>query len=326
MSDPNYVVGRGKLYFEQFAPGTTQGLGELYLGNTPSLRIRTNTTTVDRYESIGGVKVKAESVTVKDEMTVTFEADDIKNENLAAWFGGVAAYESRFAEQGLTQTQKIMRGRIYQIGKSSSRPQGARNITNFTVRIGQVVIPSTGNWSLDPRLGRLTVLDDAVALMDGSEVTFTFDIKSATALAVVTRNVSVRGALRFISDNIVGLEKNYFFPLVKLSADQDFMLKGDDWQSLGFTASVMRLNDATERMYVDADPLVVGPSPNEEQALQYGTEAEIIAWVNAWYQIDHVRLPSIVQYQAPIGTDEEVIAWVNQFEHTIKAELPAVFN
>lgn len=88
MDDMNYVVGRGRLFFGQFRPGTTNARPQLYFGNTPELSLSQSEDTLDHYSSEGGVRVKDASVTLQNDSSGSFSCDNISPENLALWFLG----------------------------------------------------------------------------------------------------------------------------------------------------------------------------------------------------------------------------------------------
>ncbi len=84
----NYVVGRGRLFFGQFAKGTRKPQGQLYFGNTPELSMSQDEDTLDHYSSEGGVRVKDASATLQNDQTGSFSCDNISLPNLALWFRG----------------------------------------------------------------------------------------------------------------------------------------------------------------------------------------------------------------------------------------------
>lgn len=325
MADQNQVVGSGKLFFDIFSIGSSDGTGELYLGNTPSLSTSSSSTELATYDSIGGIKVKTESYTVGRAAGVAFSLDDISPANLALWFGGSSFTEVRDPESAKSTAITSLRNRYFQIGKSSNNPSGSRNITNVVVMDGITPVLAAGNYTLDKTLGRLFILPDS-ALVDGTPLVITFDVRSSTKIVTIARNSQVIGALRFVSKNVFGKEKNYFWPKVKLISNGDYALKGDDWQSLSFSADVMKLNDFADLVYIDDDPLVIGQSPNEEMALQYGTPEQILTWVNRLDAIVNVQVPRIVLFIRYPGTPEEVLAWTNIIDAIVNEQLPQTFN
>ncbi len=84
----NYVVGRGRLFFGQFAKGTRKPQGQLYFGNTPELSLSQDEDTLDHYSSEGGVRVRDASATLQNDQTGSFSCDNISLPNLALWFRG----------------------------------------------------------------------------------------------------------------------------------------------------------------------------------------------------------------------------------------------
>ncbi len=84
----NYVIGRGRLFFGQFAPNTRRSRGELYFGNTPELSLSQDEDTLDHYSSEGGGRVKDDSVTLQTDSSGSFQCDNINGPNLALWFRG----------------------------------------------------------------------------------------------------------------------------------------------------------------------------------------------------------------------------------------------
>jgi hypothetical protein len=91
MADTNvndYVVGRGRLFFGQFKPGTRTKTGQRYFGNTPELSLAQDEETLDHYSSEGGVRVKDASVSLQNDSSGSFQCDNINDRNLALWFRG----------------------------------------------------------------------------------------------------------------------------------------------------------------------------------------------------------------------------------------------
>lgn len=88
MDDMNYVVGRGRLFFNKFQTGTKTKTGRLYFGNTPALSTTQSEDTLDHYSSEGGIRVKDASISLQNDSSGTFQCDNIALDNLALWFRG----------------------------------------------------------------------------------------------------------------------------------------------------------------------------------------------------------------------------------------------
>lgn len=97
MEDMNYVVGRGRLFFGQFRPGTRSPRGQAYFGNTPALSLAQSEDNLDHYSSEGGIRVKDASVSLQNDSSGSFQCDNISLPNLALWFRG---YQTTNIEAG----------------------------------------------------------------------------------------------------------------------------------------------------------------------------------------------------------------------------------
>ncbi|WOK01457.1 major tail protein with Ig-like domain [Pseudomonas phage UF_RH7] len=250
--EPNYVIGRGELHFNKFATGTKTGTGEMYFGNTPELSAASSIDTLDHYNSDHGLKEKDESVTLEDSQTLTFSTDHIAPENLALWFGGDLSTLAITAATGQTYSLgAVILGRSYQIGASATTPSGARKVTNVVVKKGATTVAPEGNYEVDLELGRVYIESDATDVIEGDVLEVTFDQEAYSRQVIVGKAKEIRGALRFISDNPVGKQKDMFWPYVKITPNGDYALKGDEWQVMSFTVEVLKLNGTTERVYID---------------------------------------------------------------------------
>ncbi len=134
MADPNYVIGRGKLFFDPFLTGTKTVSGmERYLGNSPELSSSQNEDKVDHYSSDFGIKVKDDSVSITNDLSLSFSLDDISSENLALWFRGEAQTNALAGATAATTTVTDLKpGTYVQLGLTAGNPIGARNVSNVS--------------------------------------------------------------------------------------------------------------------------------------------------------------------------------------------------
>lgn len=266
----NYVVGRGRLYFDPFRQGSNNKTGEMYFGNTPEFTINTDSETLEHYASDYGMRVMDASVLLEASQGGTFTCDNINADNLALWFLGETAVTTQSRQTGAKEVfPTVRRGRYYQLGESDDNPTGVRNINNFvmvkadaSISIstgdgdistipGATVVQPAGNYEVDLELGRVYIEMDAKDLVGNIQIAVQFDVEATKRTLVIGKSNMIYGALRMISDNPVGLNKNYYFPKVSLAPDGDYALKGDDWQVLSFTFKAMQLNARTQRVYID---------------------------------------------------------------------------
>lgn len=253
----NYVVGRGKTYFDKFLPGTKTSTGERYFGNTPELSLNQSEETLDHWDSDSKLKVKDAQVSISNESSGTIVCDNVSAENLALWFGdddgaGVVGISSA---TGLTQVvESATLGTYVQLGVSDAVPQGHGFLDNVVVKKGATTVAPAGNYEVDLEMGRLYLFPAAVAIANGDELEVTFDAEAQSLDVVISKGSSIFGAVRFIADNAVGVNRDHFMPYVKLTSDGDYSLKGDDWQSMSFSLEILKKSTDTGRIYITTRP------------------------------------------------------------------------
>jgi hypothetical protein len=253
MADPNYVVGRGKLYFRKFLTGTRtlEPGGARYLGNSPELTLSQDEEKLDHYNSDRGIRVKDASVSLQNDSSGAFSLDDIQPENLALWFRGDV--ESNVIAGGAVVDEEhdgVSPGEYVQVGLTAGNPIGARNISAVTVKIAAATITMAGNYEIDAVTGRIFILEDAPDIPADSDLLISYTAAAGTEELVVAAGTTIEGRLEFFADNAAGANRDYIWPCVQISPDGDFSLKGDDWQTMNFSLEVLKLNDSTERQYI----------------------------------------------------------------------------
>lgn len=257
-----YVLGRGRVYFDRFTPAQiaaglaalTQGEGERYFGNTPAFSLSSTSDDLDHYSSEGGVRVKDASVQLQLDRSGSFDADNISDENVALFTLGVSAALAQTAATDETDEITVKRGMFYQLGVTETNPTGVRLVSNVTVGKGVgfgTNVVAAGNWEIDEARGRIYILPGAPDIPDDTLIEVEYDRAAGTRNRVVSSNTSIYGAIRFVADNPTGKNRDYYFPLVKLSPDGDFQLKGDDWQQMTFAMEVLIKPGLAAAMYVD---------------------------------------------------------------------------
>ncbi len=260
----DYVLGRGKLYFDRFADVSTKVAtgNERYFGNTTELNFSLSSEKLDHFSSESGVKVKDDSVTLQTDSTGNFICDNIDPDNLALYFLGDAETLTVAGAAGVVDAgiESVKLGQYHQLGRTTGSPSGARKISTLVVKNdpggANVTVVASGNYTLDADMARVYIHPDAADIDEGDELGFTFTQVAHTRERVISKSESIAGALRFIADNPKGSNRDYFMPYVEISPDGDFALKGDDWQNLGFSLEILKLDDTTERLYIEGRAVV----------------------------------------------------------------------
>lgn len=233
----NLVFGRGRLYFDQFAPGTTTGKGERYLGNSPSVAVQVAREIEVITSSIDGVLVRTGSEIISENANSSFTVDHISPENLMLWFGAVDSGRTASAG-GVASNIVAYPGSFYQVGASQANPMGRRNLTSVTLQRGATVIDPL-NYETDLENGRIRIAVDA-AITPGETLTLSGVATETAEKVLVSGKAVVTGSLRFVSDALHGKGQDYFFPWVELKPSGDFQLKGTTWQELRFDVSARK--------------------------------------------------------------------------------------
>lgn len=257
--NPNYVVGRGRLFFNSFLTGTkTLSGGSRYLGNSPELSLSQDEETLDHYNADSALKVKDASISLQNDMSGSFSLDDISPENLAMWFRGAIQSNAVAGGAVADETHDAVKGAYIQLGLTAGNPIGARNVSLVTVTNttqAAAAVAEAGNYEIDAVTGRILILDDAPDIDEGDELSIDYTAAAGTEELVIAAGTTIEGRLEFFADNAAGENRDYIWPYVQIRPDGDFSLKGDDWQTMTFSLEVLKLNDSTERQYIVKRPV-----------------------------------------------------------------------
>jgi hypothetical protein len=132
-----------------------------------------------------------------------------------------------------------------------------RAISNVVVKSGAgftTTIAQATNYEVDEVTGRVYILAGAPGIPDNIALQFTYDVAAGTREQVVSKSQSIYGALRFVSDNPSGANRDIYMPYVQLSPDGDYNLKGDTVQSMGFAIEILKKASNIEAVYLDGRP------------------------------------------------------------------------
>jgi hypothetical protein len=128
-----YVIGRGKIYFDQFLTGTQTKQGERYLGNTPSLAMNSTYTNLEHYDADEGLRVRDDSVQLQNDRGGSFQCDNIIMENIAMMFGAATGIQTQVGYTGEAELLTVIKGLFYQLGVDSALPDGVGKVANLQV-------------------------------------------------------------------------------------------------------------------------------------------------------------------------------------------------
>lgn len=254
MALANQTLGRGKIYFSLFKPGTFTPAGFRYVGNTPSFSLNQENETLEHYSSDEGIKEKDNEVIISTNVTGSLTMDDIQPENLALFFFGSASVLAQTSATGLSETfVDVKRGQSYRIGLTDGNPSGVRSLTAVVVKVGAAVKTITTDYLIDVELGMLTIVGAGIADLD--DVIVEYNRSAVSRQQVMSGTDQVEGAINFIGTNEVGEIYDYMIPRVKMSPNGEFALKTDTWQELPISVEVLKV-PLRPRIIIDGRPYV----------------------------------------------------------------------
>ena len=255
MANPNYTLGRGKVYFARFITGQTPGPFR-YIGNTPEFNLTIESETLDHFCSDEGIREKDDSVPLEVTRSGTIVCDDIQAENVALFFFGVTDVLTTVADTAIAEAfAAVLSDMHYQIGLTPSNPVGVRGVTNVVIKDN--ITPATvyvagTDYVLDAARGMFHVVPGGA--MVGKAVDITYDISGSTQERILSGSEPVEGAMRYLENNPRGVNRDMFLPFVKITPNGDLALKGDEWRQIPFSLEALKPG-VGEAIYINGQPI-----------------------------------------------------------------------
>lgn len=231
----NQTLGRGKIEFSKFIPGTLNPAGFRYIGNTPSFGVNMAQQKLDHFSSDFGVRVKDKSVVLQVDITGNLVLDDINFPNLELFFFGSSSVITQTSLTGQTNTfNGVVQGYGYQLGQTNSNPTGVRAVSNVSIPTRTLGV----DYTVDADRGIVYIVEGG-GIATGSNITVTYDRAARSRNQFMSGTEQIEGALRFLSANPQGQKNDFYMPYVRLGPNGDFNLKADEWQQLPLTAEIL---------------------------------------------------------------------------------------
>lgn len=257
----NYTLGRGRVYFARYEDPTNlvQDPMYRYVGNTPEVNMTIESEELDHYSSDDGIREKDQSVALEVNRTGTMVCDDIQSENLALFFFGSTSQVSTAASAGLSENfDAIFKGSSIKLGVTAQNPVGYMGVENVSVTsnpIGTTFVEGT-DYVVDVESGLVDILLTG-SIPDASNIIINYDVRSSTRTRIISGATAVEGAMMVRQRNPTGIDRVLTMPLVKVTPNGDFALKGDEWQQIPFSLEFLKPGDARDAIYLDGMPLHV---------------------------------------------------------------------
>lgn len=256
--EQKYTIPRGRAYFD---PEDANGAltGEIAFGNCPELTVTISTEKAEHFSSMTGLREKDASVVVQVDRTGTLACDNMTGANFALWMSGTRTVVSQVATPVTGELRSVLPGRFYQVGATAANPLGVRNVTAITVKNedGTTTYDAGDDYNIDLETGRVQIVEGGA--ITASIVQFGYTPVASTFERVKTGSATeIRGALRIVSDNATGGDRDFYMPRITLTPDGDLPIiaEGTDYVSISFGLEVLKPANA-EAIYADGRPVVI---------------------------------------------------------------------
>lgn len=239
LSYGNQTIGRGKVFLSTFNTGTHTPSGFRYVGNSPTFSVSIQSDKLEHFSSDSGVRVKDKSVTLQTNRTGSLVLDDINAENLALFFFGTQATLAQTSATAQTEAfANVKLGHYYQLGITGGNPTGVRSVTNVVVTVSATPKTLGTDYTVDAVRGRIQILETGTIAANAT-VSVTYDRSAVSRKQIISGTTEIEGALQYIADNPDGEDNDFYLPYVRVSANGDFNLKGDDWLQLPLNVEIL---------------------------------------------------------------------------------------
>ena len=255
----NYTLGRGKVHFARFLPGTNTPDGFFYIGNTPEFSLTIESQTLDHYSSDAGIREKDDSVPLEVNRTGSLTTDNIDPKNVALFFFGASAPVIQAVVAAAPEILlSIKQGHGYKLGTSAGNPAGAFgiNATGLVVETspGAVALVQGTDYTIDLDAGIITFTPGSLVAVDGAGISVTYAIRASSRTRVISGSEPVEGAMMYVTRNPKGEDCTFYLPYVKITPNGDYALKGDEWQTIPLSLEILKL-EGVEAIYRDGKPV-----------------------------------------------------------------------
>lgn len=256
-SQNKYTIPRGRVFFNPINTATDEYLGELYMGNCPSLGLSIETEKAEHYSSETGLREKDASVVLEVKRTGSLTCDNMSGTNVALFLSGSTGTITQAGASVTDEVIDVIPGRYYQLGLGVSTPVGARKVSAVVVTnsAGTTTYVAGTDYLLDADRGRLQILATGTIVAGEIKVDYT---KAATTWEGIRSGAAgeLLGALRIVSDNATGDQRDFYMPRVSLvpSGEIPVIAEGTDFAQMTFDADVLKPANG-EAIYVDGMPL-----------------------------------------------------------------------
>lgn len=251
-----YLIPRGRVYFDPYDANEAL-TGEIALGNCPGITVNISSDKSEHYSSESGLREKDGAWVIQVNRTGSVTCDNFSPKNAALWLSGTYEAKTQAAVAVTGEARAVIPGRQYQLGATSSNPLGVRNVTAVTVKNAaeDTTYVAGTDYNVDLETGRVQIIEDG-GIAAGT-VHFGYTPVAAAFESVKSGAVAeLQGALRVVSSNAAGGDRDWYLPKVTLAPEGDLALIADGTDPVQMTFGLEVLKPANaEAIYVDGRPV-----------------------------------------------------------------------
>jgi hypothetical protein len=253
----DYTLGRGIMYLSEI--DSTTGLPKEWrdVGNVPDFTVNVAEEELEHFTSRTGLKTRDKTVTLSKDLQMAFSFDTINDQNLALFLSGETANYTNAAVAGFAEWQVIGDGDIpaspqlvwYRIESSAAaRAYGitSTNLTVATTNATPVTLVEGTDYEVLESSGMFRLLDStavqlAITNVEGITIELAADagaVNMDEVRGLTKSTVSVAMMFQAVNPANDDEPTEFVFHQVKLRADGDMNLIGDDWTQMPFGGTV----------------------------------------------------------------------------------------
>lgn len=253
------TIGRGKVYLALMADPNTPSDDFRYIGNTTSFKFNSEPTTLDHFSSDSAVKLKDKSVLLGVDYSLEMVTDNIDSDNVAMFFlNSKGELVQGSVVSGTEIIGPITAGYSYQLGVTANAPSGLMGIdpSGFAVAVSPAGAAMTEgvDYEIDYDSGMIHFIATSALATTAISVDVTYAVLSTTRDTIISGESQINASVKYIADNPVGKNRNWYLPKTLISPTGDFELKsGDDWQTMTFGMEALKL-DGYDIAYANGMP------------------------------------------------------------------------
>jgi hypothetical protein len=243
----DYRIGRGSFYLAPLSAGVKTS-GYRNIGNCPEFTVTLSQESLEHTSTQSGLAVTDVSVVTSQTMELAFSLDEFSLNNLSIFLAGTTTTGTNSAVAGFAEYEMIAsvtKGLWYDIVNASGVRAYNIDATDLTVAVGATTLVLNTDYELDLVMGRIFFIPGSVDVSDTDAIDVTLAAEATAGAIQQTSSLDVSSktyALKYIEINPVNndVKREWEFDQVRLTAEGDISLIGDEFSTMPFSGAAER--------------------------------------------------------------------------------------